>query len=102
MNEVKLKPCPFCGRIPNLYGQEVRDYVNGEWAELSRKEYWVQTQCRLGCLIGNMQAKAYGIIGGARYMNENAAIKAWNARYTENPSEINSSVPNSGGNNSSE
>ena len=99
MNKVKLKPCPLCGRIPNLYGQEVRDYVNGEWAEQSRKEYWVQTQCLLNCLIGNMRAKAFGIIGGIRYTSEKAAIEAWNTRYTENPSEINSSALNSGENN---
>lgn len=102
MSEVKLKPCPFCGQIPNLYGQEVRDYANGEWAEQSRKEYWVQPRCLITCLIGDMRVKAFGVIGGVRYMSANAAIKAWNTRYTDYPSEINENAPNSGENNSSE
>ena len=89
MSKVKLKPCPFCGKIPNLYGQEVRDYVNGEWTEMSRKEYWVQTQCSITCLMGIARAKAYGVIGGTRYTSENAAIKAWNTRYSRNTSQIN-------------
>lgn len=102
MSEVKLKPCPFCGRIPNLYGQEIRDYVNGEWAEQLRKEYWVQTQCLPTCLMGNMQVNAFGVIGGIRHISEKAAIKAWNTRYTENPSRTSENAPNSGENNSGE
>lgn len=76
----ECKPCPFCGEVPDLYGWEVRDYVNGEWAEMTRKEYWVQTNCLPSCLMGNMQATAYGIVGGIRYVSEEAAIKAWNKR----------------------
>lgn len=48
-NQIELKPCPFCGGKAVLYGQEIRDCVNGERAKL-RKEYWVKTHCDITCI----------------------------------------------------
>lgn len=77
MNE-DLKPCPFCGGMPNIYGQEIRDYVNGEWAKATRKEYWIQPFCYPSCHYGNIHASRYGVVGGQRYISPDAAVRAWN------------------------
>lgn len=76
----KIKPCPFCGGEPNVYGQEIRDYVNGEWAKETRKEYWIQPFCHMTCMFAMLRSTAYGVIGGVRYTSPEAAIKAWNKR----------------------
>ena len=76
--KIEIRPCKFCGFIPKLFGREIRDYVDGEWAEKTRKEYWIQPFCWVGCEYGNMHANKFGVIGGTRYISEEAAIKAWN------------------------
>lgn len=90
---IKLKPCPFCGGTPKLYGRERRDYVEDEramlegyvdengWALKTAKEFWVQPFCRLGCLLGGTYSHAFGIVGGPKYITPEAAAKAWNKRF---------------------
>ena len=76
----ELKPCPFCGEIPAMYGRKRRDYVNGEWAKEAGKEFWVKPRCVPSCILGNMHSRAYGVIGGMEYTSPEAAAKAWNRR----------------------
>lgn len=80
MAELQLKSCPFCGREAFICGEEVKDYVNGNWARASRKEYWVTSHHDLNCIFGMIQSRAFGIVGGIRYTSEEAAAKAWNRR----------------------
>lgn len=82
--ETGLKPCPFCGQKPKMFGRRRREYVDGEWAEKTGEEYWVKPFCKLGCLLGSMHSTAYGIIEGQHYISPEAAAKAWNTRYKEN------------------
>lgn len=77
---LKIKGCPFCGELPWVMGRKRIDYVDGVWAEAYGEEYWIQTKCRLGCLMGSMQSCAFGVIGGVNYKTPEAAVKAWNAR----------------------
>lgn len=94
-NTTNLKPCPFCGGIPIIYGRERRDYVdpvdedikketNDGWAKGTAKEFWVQPRCYPSCYYGNIHARLYGIVGGQCYISKEAAAKAWNRRYNEN------------------
>lgn len=85
MNEIYLEPCPFCGQVPHMYGRRRRDYVDGEWAKAEAEEYWVKPFCMPWCYLGNVNARAFGVIGGMRYNTPEAAAKAWNRR-TENDS----------------
>ena len=87
MIELKLKSCPFCGGKANLYGGEIRDYVNGEWAERTHSEFWVQTNCLSRCVFGNMRYRAYGELGGIRYQTPEAAVREWNRRAEKNDNE---------------
>lgn len=80
MANMLLKPCPFCGGMAYLYGEEIRDYVNGSWAEKSRKEYWVSPNCWPSCDLGNTHARAFGVFDGIRYTSPKAAAEAWNKR----------------------
>ena len=80
MAELQLKSCPFCGGEAYVCGEEVRDYVKGNWAKERRKEYWISAHHAMTCLFGNTQARAFGIVGGIRYTSEEAAAKAWNRR----------------------
>lgn len=75
-----LKGCPFCGGVPSIYGTKTREYVNGRWAEKERESYWIQTHCRIGCAMGSMQARAYGITGGIGFVSPEAAAAHWNRR----------------------
>lgn len=84
MTDIELKPCPFCGHIPVIYGVEIKDFVNGAWAATGRKEYWVQPRCEIPCLYGNTHAKAFGIVGGIHYTSIDAAVTAWNRRTIDN------------------
>ena len=77
---IKLKPCPFCGGKASIYGGEIRDYVNGEWAEETHPEFWVQTNCLPSCVFGNIRAHAYGVLGGICYSTPEAAAREWNRR----------------------
>lgn len=88
---ISLKPCPFCGGVPELYGREIREYIqpinegikeltNNGWGKKSRREYWVQPRCAIACILGSMHSRAYGIIGGCMYTSKEAAAKAWNRR----------------------
>lgn len=78
MGKIKLKPCPLCNQMPKVYGQEIRDYAEGEWAKKTRKEYWIQPSCHPSCIVGNTHANKYGVIGGLRFISEESAIKYWN------------------------
>ena len=75
-----LEPCPFCGGKANLYGGKILDYINGEWAEKTHSEFWVQTSCWSWCIFGNLRARAYGVLGGICYRTPEAAVRAWNRR----------------------
>lgn len=91
---IVLKPCPFCGQKPRLFGMEKRDYVeliddetkemtNNGWAKKSAKVFWVQPFCMINCILGCTHSAAYGIVGGPHYKTKEAAAKAWNKRYEE-------------------
>lgn len=75
-----LKGCPFCGGMPSIYGAKMRDYVDGEWAEKEKEVFWIQTHCRIGCIVGSLQARAYGITGGNGFVSPEAAAAHWNRR----------------------
>lgn len=79
-NQIELKPCPFCGGKAVLYGQEIRDCVNGERAKLLRKEYWVKTHCDITCIYAMTAGRAFGIYDGIHYRTPEAAAEAWNRR----------------------
>lgn len=92
MQRVNLKPCPFCGIVPRMFGQEVRDYIQPEteeeeneltdngWAKKSRKEFWIYPRCFIGCEYGSAHASAYPVTQGRKYKTPEAAAKAWNKR----------------------
>ena len=84
MSEVKLKPCPFCGRKVNL--EEERNISIPGWKINCEHEDW--------CYLCDVWYDEYD--------TAEDCIQAWNTRYTENPSKINENAPNSGGNNSGE
>lgn len=75
-----LKGCPFCGAVPSIYGGRTRDYADGKWAEKERETFWIQTHCRLGCIMGSMQSHAFGIVGGIGFVSPEAAAADWNRR----------------------
>lgn len=80
MSKEELKPCPFCGQVPHMYGMRRRDYVNGEWAQLEGEEYWVKPFCSPWCYLGEVSARAFRITEGIHYKTPEAAAKAWNRR----------------------
>lgn len=86
---INLKPCPFCGQKPKLYGAEIRDYIETEeeefsgWAKKSRKEYWIRPFCMIGCPLGSAWAGAYGVIDGQHYISAEFAAAAWNRRASD-------------------
>ena len=77
----KLKPCPFCGNYPKLFGYKLRE-IDGETMEVmpERVEWEVIPYCQITCVLGNAFARAYGIHGTGGYLTPEAAIKAWNRR----------------------
>ena len=89
MSEVKLKPCPFCGATPFLL-------INS-----SAERIYAKIKC------DRCNVERSDIIAGLCTWNElecckDRVLEKWNTRCHENPSEINSTAPNSGENNSSE
>ena len=79
-NSLKLKPCPFCGQVPHMYGMRRRDYVDGKWAQAEGEEYWVKPFCLPWCYLGEVSARAFRITEGIHYKTPEAAAKAWNRR----------------------
>lgn len=77
---MELKPCPFCGKMPKMFGAEIRDFVDGEWAQATRREFWVKPFCNIACTLGKAHSRAYGVIGGIMYKTPEAAAEAWNRR----------------------
>lgn len=76
----KIKPCPFCGETPKVYGRKNRDYVDGIWGDIEGDEYWVRPQCLPMCFLGRIYSIAFGLLDGIKYQTPEAAIKAWNKR----------------------
>lgn len=62
--DIKLKPCPFCGAIPNFHPSHL--YPNGEWGPAYVK-----------CLNCRVLVSKYGANGSAR------VVEAWNNRPEE-------------------
>lgn len=79
----KLLNCPFCGGEAYICGDRYRQYFDGEWYEEEGERYWVQTRCKINCIYGNTQAKAFGVVGGIEYTTPEAAAEAWNRRATD-------------------
>ena len=80
MSKIDLKPCPFCGGKACIYGAEIKEFIDGSWADKSRKEYWIRPFCRINCILGNSFSRAFGAVDGIRYTSSEAAAKAWNRR----------------------
>ena len=57
MDEIKLKPCPFCGGPARLCGE--------------CNYYWVECEFQNGCLVGPITDS---------FCTECEAIEAWNRR----------------------
>lgn len=83
MKMTEIKPCPFCGETPNVYGRKRRDYVNSIWADQEEEEYWVKPNCLPMCFLGNIHATAFGFVDGMKYRSPELAIKVWNERKGE-------------------
>lgn len=94
MSEVKLKPCPFCGSI---IAPRVMDQNEAMWIDPD-PDYDGDLEIVVCC------ATRKGGCGASTGLCDTSerAVEVWNRRYTENPSKINSSALNSGGNNLSE
>lgn len=73
---IELQPCPFCGQIPILIGEELHDVVSGAW----KSAYGLRMQCEFSCVLGRAWLLAYGDSGGCCYISPEAAAKAWNSR----------------------
>lgn len=81
----KLKPCPFCGNPPKLFGKKIRE-IDGETMKVypERTEWKIVPFCQITCLLGQVFSSAYGLHGGdGGYKTPEAAINAWNKRYEE-------------------
>lgn len=70
MDELKLKPCPFCGHEPELVETSVNCYVirctNHDWP----------SECKDTTIAGYVELCSWGIGSAAK----DALIKAWNTR----------------------
>ncbi|MBQ2348853.1 MAG: Lar family restriction alleviation protein [Clostridia bacterium] len=76
MNEVKLKPCPFCGKAAQLKSDN--RYPKPECERITAYEVICTNW---NCIIYNCDNKYY--------RSPQKAIAAWNRRTAANPSEIN-------------
>lgn len=79
-----LKPCPFCGKQPKLFGKKIRE-IDGETMKImpERVEWEVVPFCQIPCILGSAFSEAYGMHGSSGFITSEAAIKAWNKRYCE-------------------
>lgn len=77
----KLKPCPFCGNLPKLFGKKIRE-IDGETMKVmpERTEWEVVPFCEITCILGSAFSTAYGIHGASGFKTPEAAIRAWNRR----------------------
>lgn len=78
-----MKPCPFCGNLPKLFGKKIREIdVDGETMKVmpERVEWEVVPFCEITCILGSAFSSAYGIHGASGFLTPEAAIKAWNTR----------------------
>lgn len=80
MEKIKLLPCPFCGGEAKMCGREFTEFYDGEWSEKPKKEFWVLAFHAITCVMGSACSLAYGSVGGAAYVSEEAAANAWNTR----------------------
>ena len=94
-NKVTLKPCPFCGGRAYLEKSH-RAFIN---AQTTRVSYVRCTKCN--ARTERVPFEKYGKTSHSTEA-EVEAVKAWNRRTTESPSEINSTALNSGENNLNE
>lgn len=80
MNEVKLKPCPFCGGEAGIAQEAKRTIV------ITRS-----------CLVERIGAAVYCVNCNAETFcsSLSLAVQTWNRRIAANPSEINVNAPTS-------
>lgn len=64
-----------------MYGERVKDYVDGTWANGEREEFWIKPMCvDLTCPVATAWAHGYGFADGIRFETPEAAAANWNKR----------------------
>ena len=79
-NDEKLKPCPFCGEEPSVAAVE-KTHTGGilvcSTRELRPHVFWIKCE--------NRECQVY--LGTKHFKTQAEAIKAWNTRNTEEPTD---------------